>query len=141
MHPRIGALASQELGRVTILEYPPAFEDEYPVECIEGREAVGDGDDGPAPEEAAQRLLDRLLGFGVEGGGRLVQENDRRGAQESAGYGEALSLAAGELEAAFADDGLEALGQAFDELGATGGLGGGIDLRVAGFGPAVAQIL
>ena len=102
---------------------------------------MGDGDDGPALQQSGQRFLDRLLRFRVEGGGRLIEENDGRIAQKGARDGKALALPAGELQAALADDGGESRRQGFDEFRAMGGLGGGIDLRIAGLGPTVAQIL
>ena len=59
--------------------------------------------------ELDQRLLDGALGLGVEGRGGFVEDEDRRVLDEHAGDGEALLLAAGELDAALADDGVEAV--------------------------------
>jgi hypothetical protein len=40
------------------------------------REAVGDDDRGAAGEQAAQALLDAVLGVDVDVGGRLVEDQD-----------------------------------------------------------------
>jgi hypothetical protein len=42
------------------------------------RQAIGDDDGLAAFAQGVQRLLDRLLGFGIEGGGHLVEQDDRR---------------------------------------------------------------
>jgi hypothetical protein len=43
-----------------------------------------------------ERGLDQALGLGVERGGGLVEDQDRRVLQQRTGDGEALALAAGE---------------------------------------------
>ena len=73
---------------------------------------MGDGDHGAAAHQPVKRLADRLLGFAVERRGRLVEQQDRRILQEGARDGDALPLAAGQLDAAVADDRVEALRQA-----------------------------
>ena len=72
-------------------------------------------------ESASSACLHGALGLGVQGAGRLVEDQDRRVAQDGAGDGEALLLAAGEAVAALADDGVVAVGQRGDvvvDLGA-----------------------
>ena len=66
--------------------------------------------------ELGQRLLDRPLGLGVERRGRLVEDQDRRVLEEHARDRQALLLAARELDAALADDGVEAVRQGGDEV-------------------------
>ena len=100
-----------------------------------------DGDHRAADEQPRQGLLDRLLRFGIERRGRLVEQDDRRAAQERPGDRQPLALAAGELQPALADDGVEALRHALDEFGAARLLGGAIDLGVARLRLAVAEIL
>ena len=78
------------------------------------REAVGDGEGRPARHQRRQGGLDQPLGLGVQGGGRFVQDQDARVLQDGAGDGDALLLAAGELVAALADDGVVAVGQRGD---------------------------
>ena len=57
---------------------------------------------------AVERVLDFLLGVAVERRGRLVEQQDRRAFENGAGDGDALLLAAGQLQAALADLGLVA---------------------------------
>ena len=56
-----------------------------------------------------ERVLDLPLGVAVERRGRLVEQQDRRRLQDRAGDGDALLLAARELQAALADLGVVAL--------------------------------
>ena len=53
-------------------------------------------------DDLVERVLDLLLGVAVERAGRLVEDQDRRPFEDGAGDGDALLLAAGELEAALA---------------------------------------
>ena len=106
-----------------------------------GREAVRDDQRGAAGGDALERFLERLLGAAVQGRSGLVEDEDRRVLQEHAGDGDALLLAAGELEAALADRGGVALGQAGDEVVDLGGPGRGLDLGLGGTGAAVGDVL
>ena len=69
---------------------------------------MGDGDHGLALHQGRERLLDRRLDLRIERRGRLVEDQDRRVLQDHPGDGDALALAAGELDAAFADMGVVA---------------------------------
>ena len=75
-------------------------------------------------ETDVERRLDFLLGVGVERRGRLVEDQDRRRLEDGAGDRHALLLAARELQAALADHGLVAVGQALDERADLRQLGG-----------------
>ena len=81
------------------------------------------------------------LGLDVERAGRLVEDEHRRVAQDRAGDRDALLLAAGEAEAALADDGVVALRQRGDQLVDLRGAGGVLDLRVGRVGAREAQVL
>ena len=65
---------------------------------------------------AVERVLDFLLGVGVERRGRLVEHQDRRVLQDGAGDGDALLLAAGEFQAALADHRSRSRAAARDEV-------------------------
>jgi hypothetical protein len=56
------------------------------------------------------------LGLGVDGGGAVVEDEEPGIGEERAGDGDALQLAAGEADAALADDRVVALRQGVDEL-------------------------
>ena len=66
--------------------------------------------------DAVERRLDLALGVAVERRGRLVEDEDRRRLEDGAGDGDALLLAARELQPALADLGVVAVGQALDEV-------------------------
>ena len=62
------------------------------------------------PAISVPRLcLDRRLDLAVERRGRLVQHQDRRVLEDDAGDGDALTLAARQLDAALADLGVVAV--------------------------------
>ena len=74
------------------------------------------------------------LGFGVEAGGGFVEDQDARVGQDGAGDGDALALAAGELDAALADDGVVLLFEVLGELVDAGDAAGFEDLLFGGVG-------
>ena len=96
---------------------------------------------GAPDHQPIQRLLDHRLVLCVDRGQRLVQHQDRRVAQQRPGDGDALALAAREARAAFADHGLIAIGQRFDEVMRVGGAGGGDKLGLVGVGAAETQVV
>jgi hypothetical protein len=85
------------LGRPVVGDLPAGCEHEEPVAHVQAEHAVGDHDDGPAVVgEAAQHVHHRAVHAGVEAGGRLVEEQQRRLGQQLQGDADALALAAGE---------------------------------------------
>jgi hypothetical protein len=97
---------------------------------------------GGAPRhQPVERFLDHRLILRIDRRERLVQYQDRRVAQEGAGDGDALALAAGELDAPLAHQGGVAPGQGHDEVVGIGGARRGLQLRLAGLGLAEAQVL
>ena len=81
------------------------------VAALDCAEAVRDGDRGVvAFEQLGEGLVDEGFGFGVEGGGRFVEDQDVGVFEQGAGDGDALLLAAGELGAAGAGGGVETFG-------------------------------
>ena len=91
-----------------LLDDAALLEHDQAVERRDGREPVRDGDHGLALHQRRERLLDRRLDLRVERRGRLVEDQDRRVLEDHAGDGDALALAAGELDAALADMGVVA---------------------------------
>ncbi len=118
-------LVSAFLDNVALLH------DEDAVGLQNGREAVRDDDGRAAAHQFLQRLLHQLFAFGVECRGRFVEQQDRRVAQDRAGDGDALALAARQRQSALADLGVVAIGQGLDEDMRLGGFRG-VDHRVAG---------
>ena len=96
----------------------PLLQHDDAVEIAQRRKPVRDRDHGAAAHQPAERLADRFLGFAVERGGRLVEQQDRRILQERARDGDALALAAGQFHAAVADHGRQPFRQGLDEIAA-----------------------
>ena len=124
-----------------LLDDAAVIDDEDDVGADDGREAVGDRQDGAALGQAFQGLLDGALGLGVHARGRFVEDEDGRVLEQGAGDGDALLLAAGEAVAALADDGVVTPGQVDYEVVDVRGLGGLLNLLVAGVGAGVTQVL
>ena len=110
---------------VAALDDDAVVEDDDLVGVDDRRQAVGDDQGRAVARDPVERRLDLALGMDVEGRGRLVEDQDRRRLEDGAGDGDALLLAAGELQAALADLGRVAVGQRFDEVADLGGGGGG----------------
>ena len=91
--------------------------------------------------QVGKRGGDLGLAFGVERRGGFVEQQQRRVAQDGAGDGDALALAARERDAAFADLGVETLRQRGDESRRMSELGGARDLGVGGVRPAETDIV
>ena len=86
-------------------------------------------------------LLHGGLAFRIQGARGLVQHEDGTVGQHGAGDGDALALAARELDAALAGDGVEALGQILDELQRVGRARRLTDLLHGSIGPPVGDVL
>ncbi|SCE47781.1 hypothetical protein GA0115253_105726 [Streptomyces sp. Termitarium-T10T-6] len=118
----------------------PAVEDGDAVGELEGGAAVGDEEGGPPRHHLFQRLVDLVLDAGVDGGGRVVEEEEPGVGEDGAGEGDALALAAGEGEPVLADGGVVAVRQVGDEPVGLGGAGGRLDLLLGGVGEAVGDV-
>ena len=78
------------------------LEHDQAVGVAQRAQAVRDGEGRAALDQAGDRVLDLLLGLGVDRGGRLVEDQDARVVQDRAGDADALALAAAERLAALA---------------------------------------
>ena len=65
----------------------PFIEDDDLVGFADGGEPMGDDDRAAAGNQFVDGLLDQLFGFGIDGGGGLVQYQDGRIIQESTDKG------------------------------------------------------
>jgi len=102
---------------------------------------VTDDQHGPAFGDILEVVLDDGLAFGVQGRSRLVEDHDPGVEQQRAGDGQALALAAGQVGALLAKDGVVALGQADDEIMGIGQPGGGDRFLAAGLLAAVGDVV
>src|SRR5262245_30365111 len=116
-------------------------EEEDEIGAADGGKAVSDDEGGAAGEEIGHGSLNKLLAFGVEVAGGFVEDEDLRVGEDGAGDGEALLLAAGELDAAFADERVVLLGKADDEFVGVGAAGSIFDFGVGGVVAAVGDVV
>lgn len=107
-------------------------DDEDEVGIADSGEAVGDDEGGAAAHEGVEGVLDEAFAFGIEGAGGFVEDEDGGIAKDGAGDGDALTLATGEFDAAFTDDGFVAVGEGGDEIMGIGLARGGFDLVLGG---------
>ncbi len=110
--------------------------------CFENRrKTMRDSDDRFARREGVNGILHNFFALGVERGIGLIQQQDGRVTQNGAGDGNALLLTAGEIAAAFADDGIVTVADLFDEFMRMRLLRCGDDLRLGGIQAAIANVL
>src|SRR5690349_13311177 len=91
------------------------LEYENEVSRHDARQAMRDHERAAVARKPVELLLDCPLGVRVQRGRRLVEDQDRRVFENRACDGDALSLAAGQHDAALADDRLVLLRQRGDE--------------------------
>ncbi len=106
-----------------------------------GGKPVRDHERRAIGHQPGQRRLHQRLAFRIERGCRLVEQQERRVAQDRARDGDALALTAGQRHAALADLRVVALRQAADELGRRRHVGGALDIGIRRAGPPEADIL
>ena len=126
---------------VALGDDPAVVEHDDLVRQRDRREAVGDHERGAPRHRLGERQLDALLGGGVHRGGGVVEHEHARVGEQRAGDRDALALAAGDGQAALADLGLVALGQAAHEVVRLGAAGGRFDLLDRGLGAGVGDVL
>ena len=73
------------------------------VTVLDGAQAVGNDDAGPALEHFPDAFLQKFLRLGVNGGSGFVQDQDGRIGQECAGKGDELLFSLAEVAAALLD--------------------------------------
>ena len=98
------------------------------VGAADRRQPVRDDERRPALPQRAQAVLDQRLALAVEARRRLVEDQDARVGEDRARDRDPLALAARELHAALADDGVVALLEPADELVAVRDAAGRLDL-------------
>mmetsp|Transcript_25241 Transcript_25241/g.74098 ORF Transcript_25241/g.74098 Transcript_25241/m.74098 type:complete len:414 (+) Transcript_25241:22-1263(+) len=116
-HQRLVLGAALEQVLVAALPgHAPLREQHDGVGVHHGAQAVGDDDGGAVLHEALQGRLHQRLALRVQGGGGLVQEEERGVVKQRARDGHPLFLPAGEAHPALADKGVVAVGEARDEV-------------------------
>ena len=114
--PAIRTVAADQLGMAAALDDAAVIEHEDAVGADHARQPVRQ-DQGRAPlRQPVERLLDHRLVLGIDRGQRLVEDQDRRVAQQCPRDRQTLALSAGQIDAALADDRVIALRQLRDEF-------------------------
>ncbi len=105
------------------------------------RQAMGDDQACALGEDRLDRFLDGVLGDGVQGGSRLIEDDQARFAEDDPGDRKPLLFAAGKLHAAVAHDGVVAFREPADERVDIGFTASFFDFGLRGVGLGVEQIL
>ena len=137
----VNLIAGDEFVVGAFLGDEAAFEDDDLVRVADRAQTVRDGDDSAAFHQSLERFHHELLRFGVERGGRFVENEDGGIAHDGAGDADALALAAGKREAAFADHRIVAMRHLRDELVRIGHLRRLDDFLRRRVGPAVGDVV
>ena len=96
---------------------------------------------GAALHQPIQRLLDDRLVLRIDRGQRLVEDQDRRVAQQRPGDGDALALPARQPDAPLSDHGVVTLREPGDELVGVRGARRGLELPGGGVGLAEPEVV
>jgi hypothetical protein len=94
-HPLVGAVGVAELLVGALLEDLPVVEHDDVVDLVEPVEFVGDEQDRTVLGGVQQVRGERLAAAGVQVGGGLIENQQRRVGQERAGQRQALPFTAG----------------------------------------------
>ena len=124
-----------------LLDDASMIHDEHTAAREHGGEPVGDDKCRAPPHQVRERGLDRGLALGIKRRGRLVEQEKRRVAQNSAGDGDPLALAAREHNAALADRRVESLRQRGNKSSRMGVLGGPHDIGIGSVRAAEADVV
>ena len=87
----------------SLFDDPPTIHDQDAVGRQHRGEPMGDDECGAALHHVVERFLHQHFILGVQRGGGLVKQQDRRILENGAGDGETLALAAREGDAALAE--------------------------------------
>ena len=123
------------------LDDPSVDEHDRAVGELDGREPLRRDEHGAALERRPQPLDEAPLGERVDGRERIVEHDDARTGDERARERDALALAAGEIDAALADERVVAVRQLVGERVDAGRLARGEHLVPVGVVAARSEVL
>src|ERR1700722_517268 len=106
----VQSFLSDELVVGPSLDDRAAVEDQDLIGVAYRGKPMGDRDGGPPMGEAVEGFEDDSLGPRVDAGGRLVEDEDGRVAQEGSGHTDALTLASGDLRTSLPYSGVVLVG-------------------------------
>src|SRR6185437_10108170 len=136
----VAATGGVKLRMRTALDDLSRFDDKNLIAAANGGETVGDDECGSSMHQIAQAFLNQRLGFRVQAGRGLVENQDARVGQNCAGDGYALLLASGKLYAAFADQSVVLVAEIFGEFVHARDAAGGKNLLFGGVRAGEADI-
>src|SRR5262249_6126069 len=87
----VQAAAAQQLRLRALFHQPALIYDQDLIGTADRGEAVGDQESGPAQHQAIQGIEDYHFGLGIDGRGRLVEDEDRGVLEESPGDSDTLA--------------------------------------------------
>ncbi|MNF66900.1 hypothetical protein D3C84_487010 [compost metagenome] len=116
MQARVITVLRQQLSVGAALDDLALVHHQNQVGFFDGRQAVSDDQRGATFHDLVQRRLNMALGFGVEGRGGLVEDQQWRVFQQCPRNRQALTLTAREQHAVFPDLGIQAFGHLRDEV-------------------------
>ena len=122
------------------LDDAPPGEHHDHLRVLHRGEPVRDDEHGAAPDQPVDRFLHEALGLHVERARGLVEDEDRRIAQQRPRDRDALALPAAEPGAALAQQRVVALRELDDEVMGVRGAGRGLDLVPGEVGAAVGDV-
>ncbi len=114
--PGVEGVFLDELAVSSLGDEFSIIENENAIGIAHRCQAMGHHEGGAVGRELFQRFLNERLAFRIKGACRFIKQQDGGIAQNGAGDGDALALAAGEGNAAFAHFGVKSLGKLFGKL-------------------------
>ena len=113
IHPAFDAL---KLVVSAGLHHASPGDNDDSIHMPHGCQPMRDDERGPSPHQNFERFLNEPLALRIERAGGFIQDEDDGILQDGPGNGDALTLAAGELDAAVADQGGVAFRERYDEV-------------------------
>ena len=109
------ALLGDQLVVAAALDDAALLQNHDAVCIADGRQAVGNDKAGAAIHQAVHAPLDQCLSAGINGGGRLVQDQHRGIGNRGAGNGQQLALPLRQVCTVVGQHGVVAIGQTLDK--------------------------
>src|SRR5690554_6236675 len=137
----VEAVLGDQAVMVALFNNLPVIHHDDPVGGADGGKAVSDDDSRAVLHQAVKRILDQLFAFGIQRRRSFIEQQDRCLAQQGAGYGNALALAAGEPCPSFTHETVQTFRKLAQELLGIGGARCGPDFLITRAPLAIAQIV
>ena len=125
----------------TAFDDAAVFHDQDLIGVADGAQAVGDDEAGAPVHQGGEGALDAGLGDRIDRAGGFVEHEDAWVGEHGADEADELALAQREAGAAFADHGLQLVGQGLEQVQAVQPAGRFDDLGVGGFRAAEADVV